>query len=71
MENEEKRSYMRCLKYDSKFAPCHYGLYEIFHGERNEQDAVSACRNFLKYAEQSDFKHEFETCERYVNSQSY
>jgi tetratricopeptide (TPR) repeat protein len=71
LENEEKRAYMRCLKYDSKFAPCHFGLYEIFLGERQEKDAVVACKNFLKFAEAAEYKREFETCERYVNSQSY
>ena len=30
LRNEEKRAYYRCLQYDSKFASCHYGLYEIF-----------------------------------------
>lgn len=68
---EEKRAYLRCLKYDSKFAPCHYGLYELFHEDRREKDAVTACRNFLKFAEQSEYKREFETCERYVSSQTY
>jgi tetratricopeptide (TPR) repeat protein len=71
LENEEKRAYMRCLKYDDKFALCHFGLYEIFLAERQEKEAAKACKNFLKFAEQSEYKREFETCERYVNSQSY
>jgi Flp pilus assembly protein TadD len=71
LENEEKRAYMRCLKYDARYAPCHFGLYEIFHGERQEKDALNACRNFLKFAEEGEFKKEFETCQRYVNSQTY
>jgi tetratricopeptide (TPR) repeat protein len=71
MENDEKRAYLRCLKYDLKFAPCHFGLYEIYHSERNEKEALKACQNFLKTAEQGDFKKEYETCERFVSSQTY
>ncbi len=53
LRNDEKRAYFRCIKFDEKYAPCHFGLFEIFKEDRNDKDAKAACENFLKYAEQS------------------
>jgi tetratricopeptide (TPR) repeat protein len=71
LRNDEKRAYFRCLKYDEKYAPCHYGLFEIFKEDRNDKDAKAACENFLKFAEQSEHAREYETCERYVSANTY
>lgn len=68
---EEERAYMRCVKLEPKFAACHYGLYEIFQGDRRDKEAYKACKNFLKFAESTDFPKQVETCERYLSSQTY
>ena len=53
------------------FALCHYGLYEIFKESSKTKDATIACKNFLKFADSSDYKDKVETCERYVSSNTY
>jgi len=64
--NDEERAYKRCLKYDPKFALCHFGLFEIFKARSDEKNATTACRNFLKYASESEFKAQTATCQQYV-----
>ncbi len=64
--NDEERAYKRCLKYDGKFAPCHFGLFEIFKNRSDEKNATVACKNFLKYADENDFKAQITTCQTYV-----
>ena len=71
LKNEEERAYKRCLKYDGKYALCHYGLFELFQEDRRDKEAKIACQNFLKFAEASDFKNEVATCERYVSANTY
>jgi tetratricopeptide (TPR) repeat protein len=71
LRNEEERAYRRCLRLDSKYAPCHYGLFEIFQEDRKDKDAQSACKNFLKYAEAAEFAREVETCQRFVSQNTY
>ncbi len=71
LRNEEERAYKKCIKLDGKYAPCHYGLYEIFKEDRRDKEAGIACKNFLKFAVADEFPREVETCERYVTANSY
>ena len=64
--NDEERAYKRCLKYDPKFAQCHYGLFEIFKARADEKKATIACKNFLKFANEADFGQQVEICKTYV-----
>jgi len=66
LRNEEQRAYERCLRYDNKFAPCYYGLFELFYDERNEKNARIACQNFLKFTDSAESPRERETCQRYL-----
>ncbi|MBX7114579.1 MAG: tetratricopeptide repeat protein [Myxococcaceae bacterium] len=68
---EEERAYLRCVKFEPKYAACHFGLYEIYQGDRRDKEAFKACKNFLKFAESTDFPKQVETCERYLASQTY
>ncbi|MGQ0506408.1 MAG: tetratricopeptide repeat protein [Myxococcaceae bacterium] len=68
LRNEEERAYRKCVKLDGKYAPCHYGLYEVFNEERREKEAMVACKNFLKFAVADEFPREIESCEKFVNS---
>ena len=67
----EMNKQMHATSAPEKFATCYFGLYEIQQAARNDKNAVVSCKNFLKFADQNEFKKEFETCERYVNSQTY
>jgi tetratricopeptide (TPR) repeat protein len=71
LRNDEKRAYFRCLKFDAKFPPCHYGLFELFKADRDDKQAKTACQNFLKFAEGVEYVKEVETCERYVSASTY
>jgi Flp pilus assembly protein TadD len=64
--NDEERAYKRCLKYDPKFAPCHFGLFELFKSRSDEKNASTACKNFIKYANESDFAAQLAQCKQYV-----
>ena len=64
--NEEERAYKRCLKYDTKYALCHFGMFEIYKERADEKNATTACRNFLKFASETDFKTQVLTCQQYV-----
>ena len=33
--SDEERTYKECLKRDGKYAPCHYGLFEIYSAARS------------------------------------
>lgn len=64
--NDEERAYKRCLRLDPKFPPCHFGLFELFRGRSDEKNATIACKNFLKYANESDFSSQVAECRQYV-----
>jgi tetratricopeptide (TPR) repeat protein len=64
--NDEERAYKRCLKYDPKFALCHYGLFEMYKERSDEKMATVACKNFLKFASESEFKGQVAACHQYV-----
>lgn len=68
---EEERSYEECLRLDPKFAPCHYGLFEIHSDNGREPAAQLACKNFLKYASQEEFPTEYVRCEKYLSPGSF
>ena len=65
--NDEERAYKRCLKYDAKYALCHYGLFELFKNRSDEKNASVACKNFLKYANESEFQTQVAMCKQYVS----
>ncbi|MFL5322087.1 MAG: tetratricopeptide repeat protein [Myxococcaceae bacterium] len=69
--NDEERTYKKCLKKDAKYAPCHYGLYEIYRDARRDKEALIACKNVVKFATAEDFPKEVETCEKVVSSNTY
>jgi tetratricopeptide (TPR) repeat protein len=71
MRNEEKRAYERCLRYNNKYAPCYYGLFEIFYDERDDKNTRIACQNFLKFSDSAEFPKEHETCKRYLGNEGY
>jgi lipoprotein NlpI len=69
--SEEERTYKECLKRDGKYAPCHYGLFEIYSSGQKRQHAEVACKNFLKYGSVEDFPTESETCDKFLSAKSY
>ncbi len=64
--NDEERAYKRCLKYDPKFAQCHYGLFELYKSRSDEKLATVACKNFLKFASASEFPTQVGVCQQFV-----
>jgi Tfp pilus assembly protein PilF len=64
--NEEERAYKRCLKYDAKFVQCHYGLFELYKSRSDEKNATIACKNFIKFASESEFGTQVAACHQYV-----
>ncbi len=66
MVGDEERAYKRCLRYDGKFPQCHFGLFEIYKNRADDRNATIACKNFLKYASESDFRTQVLTCQQYV-----
>lgn len=68
---EEERAYRKCVRMVGKYAPCHYGLFEIYKEDQNHKDAAVACKNFLKFAAAEEFPKEVERCERYLNSNTF
>ncbi|WP_395820983.1 tetratricopeptide repeat protein [Archangium minus] len=69
--SEEERTYKACLKLDDKYAPCHYGLFQLYSEGHKRQSAEIACKNFLKYGSVEEFPSEMETCEKFLSAQSY
>jgi tetratricopeptide (TPR) repeat protein len=67
---EEERTYKDCINLDGKYAPCHYGLFQIYSDAHKRESAVVACKNFLKYAPVEDFPTEYETCEKFLRAKS-
>jgi Tfp pilus assembly protein PilF len=63
---DEERAYKRCLKYDPKYALCHFGLFEIFRSRSDQKLASVACKNFLKFAGETEFQPQVSTCQQYV-----
>jgi len=69
LRNEEQRAYERCLRYNNKYAPCYYGLFELFYDERNDKKAKVACQNFLKFSDSAEFPREREVCQRFLGEE--
>lgn len=67
LKSEEERSFKKCLALDGRYAPCHYGLFQIFRDVQDTHNATIACKNYLKFASADDFPTEVETCEKFVN----
>jgi Tfp pilus assembly protein PilF len=68
LKAEEERSYKKCLMLDSHYAPCHYGLFQVFRDNADNGNASKACKNYLKFASSDDFPKEVETCEKFLNN---
>lgn len=68
--NDEERAYRRCLRYDGKFARCHFGLFTIFKERRDQKNAVTACKNFVKYATGTELEAQVAECERFLGAES-
>ncbi len=64
--NDEERAFKRCIKYDPKFVQCHFGLYEMYRNRADERGATIACKNFLKFASETEFQAQVDTCKQYV-----
>jgi Tfp pilus assembly protein PilF len=64
--NDEERAYKRCLKYDAKFAYCHYGMFEIFRNRSDEKNARIACKNVIKFANPTELQQQVTTCTQFV-----
>ncbi|MCL2626032.1 MAG: tetratricopeptide repeat protein [Cystobacterineae bacterium] len=71
LRNEEQRAYERCLRYNNRYAPCYYGLFEIFYDERNEKKAKTACQNFLKFTDEAEFLKERENCKTFLGNEGF
>lgn len=68
LRQEEERILRKCVKVDGKYAPCHYGLYQIFREDRKDKEATIACKNFLKFAIADEFPKEVELCDKFVSA---
>lgn len=68
LRNEEERTYRKCVRLEGRYAPCHFGLFEIYEQERRDKEAVIACKNFLKFAVAEEFPREAETCAKFLGA---
>jgi Flp pilus assembly protein TadD len=68
---EEERTYKKCINLDKKFAPCHFGLHEIYVDYHKQESAEVACKNFLKYGSAEEFPTEYQRCEKFLSSNAY
>lgn len=68
---EEESTYRKCVKLDGKFAPCHYGLFQLFSDAHKREHAEVACKNFLKYGTSEEFPTEYQTCEKYLSDATF
>ena len=68
---EEEATYRKCVKLDGKFAPCHYGLFQLFSDAHKREHAQIACKNFLKYGTSEEFPTEYQTCEKYLSDATF
>ncbi|MBU8894981.1 tetratricopeptide repeat protein [Corallococcus sp. M34] len=69
--SEEESAYKKCVKLDAKFAPCHFGLFQIFSEAHKQPHAEAACKNFMKYGTAEEFPTEYQTCEKFLNSAAF
>ncbi len=66
LRDKEERAYKKCTKLDPKFAPCHFGLFEIYVDDRRDRDAQRECKDFTRHADAQEFPKEYERCEKYL-----
>lgn len=64
--DKEEQTYKQCLKVDGRYAPCHWGLFELYSEARKRESAEVACKNFLKYGSVEEFPNQMKTCEKYL-----
>jgi tetratricopeptide (TPR) repeat protein len=68
LRNEEERAYRKCVRMDGRFAPCHFGLHQVYFDERKTKEAEIACQNFLKFALPDEFPKEIAHCETFLSN---
>jgi tetratricopeptide (TPR) repeat protein len=68
---EEERTYKKCLRLDGKYAPCHYGLFQIYQEQAKKDAATIACKNFLKYGTADEYPTETQTCEKFLAEDTF
>ncbi|MFP2932554.1 tetratricopeptide repeat protein [Pyxidicoccus sp. 3LG] len=68
---EEESTYRKCVKLDGKFAPCHFGLFQIFSDAHKRDLAQVACKQFLKYGTSEEFPTEYQTCEKFLSDATF
>ena len=68
LRNEAERSYKKSLRLDPRYAPSHYGMFELFVEDRRDKEATIACENFLKYALADEFPNEVERCDKHLHA---
>ncbi|MCP3097636.1 tetratricopeptide repeat protein [Myxococcus sp. K15C18031901] len=68
---EEESTYKKCVKLDAKFAPCHFGLFQLFQDADKHEHAQVACKNFMKYATAEEFPTEYQSCEKYLSNATF
>jgi Flp pilus assembly protein TadD len=64
---EEERYYKKCVKLDGRYAPCHFGLHILYKEDHKDQEAIIACKNFLRFAMADEFPKEVSSCEKFVS----
>lgn len=68
---EEESTYRKCVKLDAKFAPCHFGLFQLYSDAHKQESAQVACKNFLKYGTSEEFPSEYQTCEKFISDATF
>ncbi len=63
---EEEKDYKKCLDQDSKYVPCHYGLFQLFKADQRTRNATNACKNVLHFGAAEDFPTEVEDCRKFL-----
>ncbi|WP_224249384.1 tetratricopeptide repeat protein [Hyalangium gracile] len=71
MVSEEEKTYKKCLRLDGKYAPCHFGLFQIYSEAQKTDAATIACKNFLKFGTAEEFPNETERCERFLAKDTF
>ncbi len=68
---DEERTYKKCLRLDGRYAPCHFGLFNIYFEKQQRDGSIVACKNFLKYANIEEFPTEVERCEKFLAEDTF
>lgn len=63
---EEEQAFKRCLARDPRYAPCHFGLFELFRTRGEDRNAAIACKNFMKFANALESELQLDVCKKYL-----